>query len=475
MRVLDRFTETVNRWNMLKKGDRVIVACSGGPDSVALLYLLNQIKEKYNLKIYVAHINHKLRGKESDGDEKFVRNLAKRLNLGFYTKSFYVKKIAKREKLSIEECARKVRHTYLDKLAGRIKANKIALGHNADDQAETVLMRLIRGAGSLGLSGIPPVSGKIIRPLLDIKREDIEKFLKENKLLFRIDSSNLRKDYLRNRIRLELLPHLRKRYNPNIVEVLNRTALILSAQENYLRKVISKIFDKLSIKGKGKISLDLDWLFNYDLSLRREMIRLAIEKTGGVSFRAGFEEIEKILSLARQRKSGKRVFLNRSMLAEVSSDFLNFYQIEKGEKALPIILPGTAKSDSFGISLDSRLIPRENLPEKLRSDDQMTAYLDWDKLKPPFILRNPGVGDKFRPLGMKGTKTLKGFLTDLKIPRYEKDKVRVLTSSDEVFWVIGYRIGDEFKVTSATKKVLKIIAKEINPEKESISYEGERC
>lgn len=460
---------------MLKKGDRVIVACSGGPDSVALLYLLNQIKGKYNLKIYVAHIDHKLRGRESDEDEKFVRNLAKELKFSFYTKSFDIKKIAKKKKLSIEECAREVRYDYLNKLASRIRATKIALGHNADDQAETVLMRLIRGAGSLGLSGIPPVSGKMIRPLLDIKREEIEKFLKEYKLPFRIDSSNLRKDYLRNRIRLELIPYLRNKYNPNIVEVLNRTALILSAQENYLRKVISRIFDKLSIKGKGKISLDLDQLFNYDLSLRREMIRLAIEKTGGVSFRAGFEEIEKILSLAQQRKSGKRFFLNRSMLAEVSSDFLNFYRLEKRKKALSIILPGTVKSDSFGISLDSRLIPRGNLPKKLRSDDQMAAYLDWDKLKPPYILRNPGIGDKFRPLGMKGTKTLKSFLTDLKVPRYEKDKVMVLTSRDEILWVIGYRIGDKFKVTGATKKVLKLRVKEINPEKESISYEGERC
>ncbi len=475
MKILDRFKETINRWNMLKKGDRVIVACSGGPDSVTLLYLLNQIKEKYDLKIFIAHINHKLRGRESAEDEKFVRRLAGELVLSFYVKSFDIKKIAKKEKLSIEECARKVRYDYLDKLASRIKATKIALGHNADDQAETVLMRLIRGAGSLGLSGIPPVSGKIIRPLLDIKRKDIEKFLKKNKLLFRIDSSNLRKDYLRNRVRLELLPHLRKKYNPNIVEVLNRTALILSAQENYLRKVISKIFHKFSIKGKGKISLDLNELFNYDLSLRRGMIRLAIEKIGGVSFRAGFEEIEKILSLARQRKSGKRVFLDRSMLAEVSSDFLNFYRMEKREKALSVILPGSVKSDGFGISLDSQVIPRGNLREKLRSDDQMTAYLDWDKLKPPFILRNPEAGDKFRPLGMKGTKTLKSFLTDLKVPRYEKDKVMVLTSRDEILWVIGYRIGDKFKVIAATKKVLKLRAYKINLEKKSIRYEGERC
>lgn len=464
MRILDKFKESINRWDMLKKRDRVIVACSGGPDSVALLFLLNQIKEKYNLKLFVAHINHKLRGKESDKDERFVRDLAKRLNYSFYTKSFDVKMLAKKDKLSIEECARRLRYDYLNKLSTRLKATKIALGHNADDQAETILMRLIRGAGSLGLSGIPPVSGKLIRPLLEVKRKEIEKFLRENKLLFRLDSSNLRKDYLRNRIRLELLPYLKKNYNPRIVDTLNRTASILSAQGNYLSKEISKIFEQISKKGKRKISLDLYKLFNYDISLRREILRFAIEKTGGGAFRADFEKIERILDLARQRKSGKRVFLTENLLAEVSSKHLNLYQLEKTTRPLQVVFPGITEYNSFGVTIESQLVARKNLPEKPYSKDQMMAFLDWDKLKPPFVLRNPETGDRFKPLGMKGTKSLKEFLTDLKVPRYEKEKVLVLTSSGRIFWVIGYRIGDEFKVTQRTNMILKLKAKRITVE-----------
>jgi tRNA(Ile)-lysidine synthase len=253
MRILRKFEETLSKWDMLKKGERVIVACSGGPDSVALLYLLNQIRKKYGLQLSVAHINHKLRGKESDEDERFVKRLAKKTGLNYYSKSFDVKKMAREEKLSIEECARKVRGAFLNRLANRIKADKIALGHNADDQAETVLMRLIRGAGGLGLSGISPVSGKIIRPFLETTREIIEQFLRENNYHFRIDSSNLRKDYLRNRVRLELLPHLKENYNPQIVKVLNRTALILSAQENYLTRETSKVFHRIVIRGDKKI------------------------------------------------------------------------------------------------------------------------------------------------------------------------------------------------------------------------------
>ncbi|HEX9913113.1 MAG TPA: tRNA lysidine(34) synthetase TilS [candidate division Zixibacteria bacterium] len=458
MEILRKFEETINRWNMLKKGDRVIVACSGGPDSVALLNLLNQIKGEYGLKLFIAHINHKLRGKESDEDERFVKRLALNLRLKFYSKSFDIKRIAKKEKLSIEECARKIRYDYLIKLANRIKATKIALGHNADDQAETVLMRLIRGAGGLGLSGIPAISGKIIRPLLEVKREKIEQFLEQNKASFRMDSSNLRKDYFRNKVRLELIPLLRKSYNPKIVDALNRTASILSAQEKFLKEETFKVFNKIVEREDKKISLDLNKLFNYDIYFRRELVRLAIDQMGGGVFKTNFEIVERILDLAQKKKTGRRIFLNRSLLAEISLNYLNIYQVEKKKKGLPVVFPGIKKSKMFGISLDSEIIKKKDLKEKPFNDNQMTAFLDWGKLKPLFILRNPEPGDKFKPLGMKGTKSLIDFLTDLKVPRYEKEKALILTSKGKIVWVLGYRIADEFKITKDTKKILKIKA-----------------
>lgn len=460
MEILQKFEQTVRRFNILKKGDRVVVACSGGPDSVALLHLLNQIKEKFDLKLVVAHVNHKLRGQESDEDERFVKKLAQDLRLAFYTRSFDVARIARKKKLSIEEAAREVRYQYLNELAQRLKETKIALGHNADDQAETVLMRLIRGAGALGLTGMSIVRGKIIRPLLQIKREEIEEFLKEQNLDFRIDSSNLRQDYLRNRIRLELLPHLKRNYNPKIIDVLNRIASILSAQEDYLEKETLKEFRKVAKAQKEKISLDLDKLFSYDIFLQREMFRLVFERLGGGGFKASFNLVERVLSLAQQKKAGRRVFLNKDVLAEVSARYLNFYKVKKTEKDQALIFPGIVESRRFGIRLDSEVIKRKNLKEKPYSKDEMTAFLDWDKLKPPFILRNPRTGDRFRPLGMKGTKSLKDFLTDFKVPRYEKERVRVLTSRGKIVWVLGYRIGDEFKVRKTTENILKIEAKE---------------
>lgn len=458
MEILQKFEQTIQRFNMLKKGDKVIVACSGGPDSVALLHLLNKIKGKYDLKLIVAHINHKLRGKESDEDERFVRRLAQDLKLDFHTRSLDVARIARKKKLSIEEAAREVRYQYLDKLAQRLKASKIALGHNADDQAETVFMRLIRGTGALGLTGMPPVRGKIIRPLLQIKREEIEKFLRDEEFEFRIDSTNLRRDYLRNRIRLELLPYLKRNYNPKIVDILNRTASILSAQEDYLKKETQKEFGKIAKAQKEKISLDLDKLFSYDIFLQREILRLAIDQLEGGVFKTGFSQIERILSLAQQKKSGRRVFLNKDVLAEVSARHLNFYKVKKTEKDQPIDFPGIAVLERFGIRLDSEIIKKGNLKEKPYSKDEMTAFLDWDKLKPPFILRNPRAGDRFRPLGMKGTKSLKDFLTDLKVPRYEKERILVLTSKNRIVWVLGYRIADQLKVQKNSREILRINA-----------------
>jgi len=458
MEILRKFEQTIKRFNMLQRGDKIIVACSGGPDSVALLHLLNQIKEKYDLKLIVAHVNHELRGNESDEDERFVKRLARKLKLNFHTRSFDVVRIARKKKLSIEEAAREVRYQYLDKLAQRLKATKIALGHNADDQAETVLMRLIRGTGALGLTGMSIVRGKIIRPLLQIKREEIEEFFKEQNLDFRIDSSNLRQDYLRNRIRLELLPHLKRNYNPKIIDTLNRTASILSAQEDYLREEILKEFGKVAKAQKEKISLDLDKLFSYDIFLQREMFRLVFERSGGGGFKASFNLVERVLSLAQQKKTGRRVFLNKDVLAEISARYLNFYKVKKTEKDQALIFPGIVESRRFGIRLDSEVIKRKNLKEEPYSKDEMTAFLDWDKLKPPFILRNPRTGDRFNPLGMKGTKSLKDFLTDLKIPRYEKERSLVLTSDDKVVWVLGYRIAGQFKVQESTKQVLKIKA-----------------
>lgn len=462
---LKKFKQTIARYDLLQKGDKVLVAVSGGPDSVALLYALLEIKDEFDLDICVAHLNHKLRGKESDEDENFVRNLAHKLNLKFFSKSIDVKKEAKKRKLSLEECARLVRYRYLENLADKIKADKIAVGHQADDQAETFLMRLLRGAGGLGLSGIPAKRGKIIRPLLEIKRDEIEKFLKEKGQSYRTDSSNLLPNYFRNKIRLFLLPLIKKKFNPKIVDVLNRASNIISSQQLYIEKSCEEILGFLcKSKRKNKIVLDLKRFVNYDICLKREMIRLCVKELNGDSTGISFDSVERALDLIQKEKSERsagslgKVRLSKNTWVEVSGENLAVYIGRKKQYNYPISLPGEKNLRSLGMKIKSEVVSRSSLPKKIKSNGEEVAFLDWEKLKEPFNLRSRRPKDKFHPLGMQGTKSIADFLIDRKVPRYERDEVMLLTTQGKIAWVVGCRISDEFKVTDKTKKVLRMEA-----------------
>jgi tRNA(Ile)-lysidine synthase len=472
---IKRFKKTIAHYDLLQKGDKVLVAVSGGPDSVALLYALLDIRDEFNLDLCVAHLNHKLRGRESDEDQKFVKNLAHRLNLKFFSKSIDVKKEAKKKKSSLEEGARLVRYRYLENLADKIKADKIAIGHQADDQAETFLMRLLRGAGGTGLSGIPPKRGRIIRPLIEIKREEIEKFLKEKRQSYRIDSSNLLPNYFRNKIRLSLLPQIKKSFSPKIVDILNRASNIISLQQQYIEKKCEEILrlicksrksaiGRSASGGKEKIVLDLKRFVDYDICLKRGMIRLCVRELVGDRFAPlttgstdlSFDSIERILDLIQTKKSGRKVKLSGNMWAEVTGENLAIYKERKRQYNYPISLPGEKNLRSLGMRIKSEIVPRSSLHEKMKSRSETVVFLDWEKLKGPFNLRSRKQKDKFKPLGMQGTKSIADFLIDRKVPRYERDEVMLLTTQKKIAWIVGHRISDEFKVTDKTKKVLKM-------------------
>jgi tRNA(Ile)-lysidine synthase len=459
---IDKLRDTINHFELLEKGDQVLVAVSGGPDSVALLFGLFALKSEWDLKLYVAHLNHELRGKESDKDEKFVRNLASRLKLEFFSKKVDVRKEAKRQKLSIEECAREVRYRFLEETAQKIKADRIATGHQADDQAETFLMRMLRGAGGAGLSGIPPKRGKIIRPLIRITRKEIESFLKANKIAARVDSSNFLPDYYRNKIRLKLLPNIKREFNPNIVEVLNRTADIISSQQGYIENTCERILSGIADVRQDKIVIDLKKFTGYDICLQREIIRFNIKKLKGDLNRLSFASVDRSLELIRQKKSGKKIKLVGKIWLEVcEKEIVFFVEKKKKESDYLLTIPGEVILKNGKVRIKSEIIKSRS--RSFIPPNQNIAYLDMDKMKKPFRLRNRRIGDKFKPLGMKGTKTLADFFIDAKVPHPLRDEVPILTSKGRIVWVVGYRMSEEFKVTEKTRKVLKveIIPKEL--------------
>jgi len=445
---------TIHKHHLINSGDRILVSVSGGPDSVALLSILQELKDEFQWNLEVAHINHKLRGKESDKDLEFVKKLTAKYGLQFHSTTVNTKRFAKDKKLSLEDAARQIRYNFFEKTAQKIKADKIALGHTQNDQAETILMRLFRGAGTLGLSGIPIKRGKFVRPLLEVSREEILKYLKQNKLSYRIDKSNLTAQFLRNRIRAKLLPWLKKEINPEIISTLNRTATILNEIEQFLDKETKKIFEKLAQTGKNKILINRQKFSNLENIFKKNLVRYSWRKLTAEIYPLEFKQVERVLDLVETGQVGKRVNLKNGYWAELNSKHLVIFKKQLKKYKIPVKFPGEFKLN--GHNLKARIIERNKLPEKIRTKSENQAYLDWEKLKGTLNLRGYLPGDKFQPLGMKGNQKLSDFFVNSKIPRYKREEILLLTSKKKIAWIVGQRISDEFKITNKTKKVLAL-------------------
>jgi tRNA(Ile)-lysidine synthase len=297
---------------MLETGETVIIGLSGGPDSVCLVYVLNRIKDEYNLSLHAVYVDHNLRPDETPKEIEFCRELCKKLNINFIVKSIDVKSSVKKYGLNKQEAARELRYKILNETAVEVNAKKIALAHNADDQAETLVMRLIRGAGVKGLTGIPPKRGNIIRPLIEVERIAIEYFLDKEKIGFVVDSSNLKTEYLRNRIRLSLMPELKK-LNPGLINSLLNTISILQEEERYFETIVTKTLMKLISRKRAKrIELFLSPLVVMDKVILRRILRRAIDEMESLSG-IGFVHIEDIINLIKEGRSGDRLYLPKGI------------------------------------------------------------------------------------------------------------------------------------------------------------------
>jgi len=318
--IIDKVRATIKRYNLISKNDRIVIGVSGGPDSLALLYILNSLRDELKITLQVAHLDHMLR-KDSYRDRAFVQNLAQKLHLPISSTNINVKEIAERG--SIEEIARNARLGFLFQVAKDVKANKIALGHNLDDQAETILMRIIRGTGLYGLSGILPyreICGyRIIRPLIEIRRKDIEAFLKKKKIKPRLDISNLGDIYFRNKIRHKLLPLLEKEYNHNIKGVLSNMAQSSGYDYDYLSNIASS---KLKQLGKR---INLDKFLDLHPAIQRLVLRLHIAKLKGDTRALGFRHIREIEDLIFNRPTNSIVDLPKNISVIKTKKYISFY------------------------------------------------------------------------------------------------------------------------------------------------------
>jgi tRNA(Ile)-lysidine synthase len=442
-------------YRMIDRGDSIIVAVSGGADSVCLLKILYALRKHLNISLTVAHFNHGLRPREDEKETEFVAKLAKKLNLALIND--ISKNITKVHGSSIEEKAREMRYQFFQKAINENHAQKLALGHTLNDQAETVLMHFLRGTGITGLSGIPPIRQNcFIRPLIDITRDEIHSYLKENDESFIMDSSNLETRYLRNKIRLELLPLLLD-YQPKLVEHLGELAFLCRQETRFLDGEATKLLDMITVdSSKNSLELLLTNFTTLSSSLQYRIIRQAIKKIKGNLRKIERGHIKTIIDCANKDKPQIKVNLPENIIVKKIYDRLRFSlgdTIKTQNFSYSISNMGmlTIKEINKAISLTE--ISKDDF--MLSTDSSQAAYLDLDKLKWPLRIRNFRPGDKFMPYGMNGFKKVKDIFIDNKIPSEERKKIPILISHHDIVWVYGIRIDERYKIKQKTKRILR--------------------
>jgi tRNA(Ile)-lysidine synthase len=449
-------------WKMFQAGDAVLVGVSGGADSVALLHILRTLAPEFSLRLGIAHLNHCLRFPDADKDAEFVTSLAIKLNLPYYISKADVKMYQQQHRLSLEDAARRLRYAFFEDTAAKHGFSKIALGHHADDNAESVLMYLLRGSGLTGVSGIPPNrDGKFVRPLMDLTKAELIEFMNKNSIAYISDASNADKKFLRNRIRHGLIPLLKKYYNPNIAETLSRFSAIVRCEDEWIEsEIIAPLFAKcVSASENDMLALSAPMLEKMNPAAQRRIIRKAIATVKGDARRISYSHIEAVVNLLHKSGIRKHLDLPDGIRAERNGDILVFSKYEQAKAEIPyfeysLSAPGTIFIKETGMYL------RFSCAEIRRLQDcpafsPTVAYFDTDALTFPMVVRQFRPGDRFCPLGMTGTQKVKDFFINSKVPANERKKCPIVLSGGKIIWIAGYRTDESAKIRSSTANILK--------------------
>lgn len=456
--MLKKVIKTIADYSMIDRGDSVIVAVSGGPDSMCLLDMLCKLREKLNIKVSAAHINHCLRGEEADKDELYVEQFCKKHEVDFYSLKADVHKIAEEKAISCEMAGREVRYKFFEELKEKINAQKIALAHNANDLAETILMRIMRGTGSEGIIGIKPVRDYIyIRPILYCTRTEIEEYCCENELGARIDKTNLESIYARNKVRLELIPYMQENFNKDIIATLNRLADTMKVDNEFLEIKTEEAYEEHCVKRDAAVMIK-SGVFKEHHAILTRVIRKALSSLSGSSY--NFEKVH-IYDVIKIQKgiSGKKINLPKNILAineygnvklaigdavELQKDIREYTLKVNEENIFP------SKNDAFILELKDR-----DTINNIKGN-RFVKYFDYDKIHKAIYFRYRRDGDKIVPIGMSGSKKLKKVFNDCKVPAEKRDEVPIVCFGSEIAWVVGCKVSDMFKIDNKSKKILCI-------------------
>lgn len=446
---------------LIQKKDRIVIGVSGGADSVCLFCVLLELQSRYELELFVVHVHHGIRGEEADRDEEFVRSLAKQKKIAYFPVWRDVPKLAKEQGATEEEAGRLARYEAFYEVLEKVGGNKIAVAHNKNDCAETVLFQLFRGSGLKGMGGIPPKRKEIIRPLLSVERKEIEAYLKERGQEYCIDRTNLEQEYARNKIRLSLLPMVEKEINEKAVEHIARTAQFLREAETYIGKNVEQLYEKIVSEKNGQYFIGLKSLKEQDVVVQRELIRLLISRIAGKAKDIEAKHIEIVLSLMKNQ-SGKMVNLPYHIVVRREYEFLVFAtrEEEKNRYSYELIPGRTYRIAEAGWDISMELQKTEGDWKEIPQNTCM-KWFDYDKIENGIHLRNRKDGDYFQINGAGGTKKLKDHFIDRKIPREQRDNMALLADGSHVIWILGDRISERYKITKTTRNILKVKITEV--------------
>lgn len=445
----NKIAEFIKNRALITKGEKTLVAFSGGPDSLFLLHVLYKLKKRLKFDLTAMHLNHNLRGGESLEDEKFCAEFCSEMGIDFYSQSVNVKEFAASESLSIEEAARILRYRALNETAKKIGADKIATAHNMDDNAETVLLNLIKGKGFKAAAGIPVMREKIVRPLLSIKKSEILEYLSKENIPYRIDSSNKNDIYQRNFIRNRVMPLIKENLNPKVEEALFRYSEILSAHAEAFDEIISKLFDTYIRLSEETAEINLQILSDYGNNTTLEVLkRLFIEK---FDKELHYSDKRHLFSLF-DNQVGKRLLLSDGLEVIRERDCLIVRTAKENEDFEISVSIG----ETVNTPLGKLSVEETDEDISLQEQNRKIEYAEADNIKNKFVLRKWKNGDKFFPLGMKSQKKVSDYLTDEKVPTQSRRDQLVLLNDGKIVWLVGHRLDERYKITKKTKRVIKL-------------------
>jgi tRNA(Ile)-lysidine synthase len=457
------------REHLFTSNDRVLVAVSGGPDSVALLHLLIQIRPMLGLELGLAHYDHGLRGEDSRRDADFVADLAQRLGLPCHLGRGQVKEAARRDKVSIQMAARKLRRQFFQDTRNLHGYARLALGHTADDQVELFWLRLLRGAGLEGLKGMEPATPEgLVRPLLATGKAVLLAWLEKENLAYRVDASNLSRAYLRNRVRLDLLPHLTQFYNPRLAQTIWRTQALLREDESLLRRDTAAAWNRIARRlAEDCFALDLERFLALEEALQRRVLRFAVTKIGA-NLTLSAAQVGSLLALAQSERSGGLISLGEKVQVARAAAALHILRALPEPSRGVTLLPGRPGEVESPEGWRFRLTRRPNQPGDSWPSPEV-AWFNPARVSLPLKVRGWRPGDRFWPQGAPGPKKLQDFLVDAKIPRWLRPHLPLVTSAQEIIWVAGLRLAEPVKLLPTSRDILEIAVTPTTPDTTRIS------